>query len=289
MRRDPYQSLYSLPGRALAFVGRLFSESSFGSAFRLFLESIRLAVESRRKGFSATNQLFVSQIYFTGVEAIPLIALIAALFGTVVVMEAITVMPKVGFGGFFGNIMVIVVVRELGPVLTALLVTGRSGAALATMIGNMKVNSEVDALESLGINSVSYLVMPAVLGAMVAMFCLNVIFSAVAVIFGFFCAKGAVALLHLPISMDWSYFIDDFIGAMSLTDIVMTAVKPVVFGAIISTLACWNGLRIPLDARKVPVAAGRTVVTSYATVILADLLLSAFYLGQYYRQLQGVL
>ncbi|MBP5350458.1 MAG: ABC transporter permease [Fibrobacterales bacterium] len=289
MRIDPHRSFYAPAARALERLGTLFSRSGFGSAVSLFARLLRLFAESVRRGHQATNQLLVSQIYFTSVEAVPLIALVAALLGTVVVMQALTVMPKVGFGGFFGNIMVIVIIRELGPLFTAFLVTGRSGAALATLIGNMKVDSEVDALESLGIDSVRYLAMPAVIGMMVGMFCLNTVFWSVAVFAGFLFAKASIVLLQIQVNMDLRVFMGEIVGAMGLPDIVMSVVKPVVFGAIISTLACWNGLRIPRDARKVPVATGRTVVVSYVMVILADLLLGAFYLGQYYRQLKGVI
>ena len=276
MRIDPHRSFYAPAARALERLGTLFSRSGFGSAVSLFARLLRLFAESVRRGHQATNQLLVSQIYFTSVEAVPLIALVAALLGTVVVMQALTVMPKVGFGGFFGNIMVIVIIRELGPLFTAFLVTGRSGAALAT-------------LESLGIDSVRYLAMPAVIGMMVGMFCLNTVFWSVAVFAGFLFAKASIVLLQIQVNMDLRVFMGEIVGAMGLPDIVMSVVKPVVFGAIISTLACWNGLRIPRDARKVPVATGRTVVVSYVMVILADLLLGAFYLGQYYRQLKGVI
>ena len=103
MRIDPHRSFYAPAARALERLGTLFSRSGFGSAVSLFARLLRLFAESVRRGHQATNQLLVSQIYFTSVEAVPLIALVAALLGTVVVMQALTVMPKVGFGGFFGG------------------------------------------------------------------------------------------------------------------------------------------------------------------------------------------
>ena len=289
MSRDSYQTLYSLPARFLAWCGAKFSDSFAGKVIGLFFSSIRHFWVNSRKGGKATNSLLLNQIYFTGVEAVPLVLLIAWLFGTVVVMQALTVMPKVGFGGFFGNIMVIVIIRELGPVLTAFIVTGRTGAALATFVGNMKVNSEVDSLESMGINSVRYLVMPAVVGAMVGMVCLSALFSAVAITCGFGFAKLAIYFLNMSADIDAAIFFNEIFAAMKITDVVMMIVKPLVFGIIISTLACYNGLKLTTDPRKVPVAAGQTVVSSYALILIADVLLSAFYLGQYARQLQGVI
>ncbi len=185
MRKDPHHPLYSWPSRAVSRVGWLFSNSNPGRILKLFLSAVSIFVESIDKQHRATNQQLLNQIYFTGFQAIPLVAGIAAAFGTVVMVQALTVMPKVGFGGFFGQLMVVVVVRELGPVLTAFLVAGRTGSALATYIGNMKVESEIDALESLGIPALRFLVMPAVIGAMIAMVCLNAIFSATAIGAGF--------------------------------------------------------------------------------------------------------
>lgn len=289
MRRDTYQSLYSAPSRWLAKLGGRLVESSAGKILYLFLSSISHFWNTSRKGGKATNNLLLNQIFFTGVEAIPLVILIGWLLGTVVVMQALTVMPKVGFGGFFGSIMVIVIVRELGPLLTAFIVTGRTGAALATFVGNMKVNSEVDSLESLGINSVRYLVMPAVIGAMVAMVCLNAVFCAVAVLCGLGFAKLAIWLMNMPTALDAGIFFNEIFSAMQVTDVVMLVVKPLIFGTIISTLACYNGLKLTNDTRKVPVAAGQTVVSSYALILIADVLLSSLYLGQYMRQLQGVI
>ena len=98
---------------------------------------------------------------------------------------------------------------------------------------------------------------------------------------------GIVGMTQLNIR--WNQYIQNALEFAAVKDLYVGLFKAMVFGAIISTLACWNGLRIPRDARKVPVATGRTVVVSYVMVILADLLLGAFYLGQYYRQLKGVI
>ena len=124
--------------------------------FQLGIETIgSLVSDSTRKHLSLKQ--VVNQILFTGVDALLIVGLIALCCGVIISVQAMTTMPKFGASGYFGSVMVIRVVRELGPFLTALIVAGRSGAALAAYIGNMRVTKELAALTVMGISPIQFI------------------------------------------------------------------------------------------------------------------------------------
>ncbi len=280
----------SPPARWLDSLGRAFLRSHVGQLALLFLRSLLVLVLDRRRWRVDLRQI-IGQTYFTGIESLPLVFLVGTVFGVVVIVEALTVVPKVGFGNFFGSLMVIVVIRELGPILTAFLLAGRSGSALATYIGSMKVESEVDALETMGIDPVRYLVMPALVGGMLASFLANALFSISAIGAGFLVAKALVAVADsfFSVQLDWAVFSQSILDALRPMDFVMAVVKPLVFAAIITTNACLHASNVQNDVREVPKATSRSVVHSFMLIIVFDLLLSLAYIMEYLRQVNSVI
>lgn len=278
------------PARLLDWMGRRFLRSHVGKLTSLFVRAW-WSLLSDRKRWQVDARQIITQTYFTGIEALPLILLVSTLFGVVVIVEALTVVPKVGFGNFFGNLMVIVIIRELGPILTAFLIAGRSGSALATYIGSMKVESEVDALETMGIDPVRYLAMPALVGGMVATFLANAIFSISAIVAGFLGAKLLVAMASglIQVQLDWGIFTYSIIEALRPMDFLMLIIKPMMFAAIITTNACYHATNVKNDVREVPKATSRSVVHSFMLIVLSDLLLSLAYIAEYLRQMNSVI
>ena len=288
MKKDVHSKTYSLAAKALSKIGDRFQASFIGKVFTLLSKSLSTFGHDLNHHKLDYKQI-VHQVYFTGFEALPLLLITSTLFGTVVVMQALTAMPKVGYGGFFGEVMVIVIIRELGPIFTAFLVAGRTGSGLSTFIGNMKVQSEIDALETLGIDPIRYLVMPAVVGCVVAMTCLTSIFNAMAIFAGFLCAKIYIVMFEIPITMDWTLFLDSIFSAMNLMDLALIILKPTLFGLLISGIACHCGLRLSNDSRTVPMAASSSVVYSFTYVIIANGLVTSIYLPQYLEGLGSFL
>jgi len=280
----------SPPARVLETIGRYFMGTHLGKLAALFFKSLWFLISDRRRWKLDLRQI-IGQTYFTGVESLWLVMVVATLFGVVVIVEALTVVPKVGFGNFFGNLMVIVVIRELGPILTAFLIAGRSGSALATYIGSMQVESEVDALETMGIDPVRYLVMPALLGGMLAMFIANGVFSVSAIGAGFLVAKALVGVAgdFFALQLDWTVFSSSILQALRPMDFVMAVIKPLVFAAIITTNACYHARTVQNDVREVPKATSRSVVHSFVLIVLSDLLLSLAYILEYLRQVNSVI
>jgi len=164
----------------------------------LFYDTLVEFILAARKGFVSSFKQIISQILFTGVEAFWLVGIIGLLCGITIIVQATTTMPKFGVGEYFGKILIIVVIRELGPFFTSLVVVGRSGAALAAFIGTMRVNREISALEVMGINPVKFIIMPAFIAMVVSMMCLAVYFDIIAIIGGYFIARLNV---DIPLSI----------------------------------------------------------------------------------------
>jgi phospholipid/cholesterol/gamma-HCH transport system permease protein len=253
----------------LGWVGERFRRGYVGQLTELGLRAI---ISGFRRSGNRKHHFdqVVTQLYFTGVEALPLVLFLV--LGSATILQSATVMPKFGAGDYFGNVMVVVVVREVGPLFTAFLIAGRTGSALSTYLGNMKVQSEIDALRSLGVDPIRYLVFPAFAATVTSMFCLTVLFNLSAIFGGFFVVKGLQIFaqdatgLELPLTM----YLDRILASMSVLDGVIGLVKPMVFGALVSVIACHHGITVGNDIREVPKATTRGVVNSFVAIVLAD-------------------
>lgn len=288
---DEAKEYYSLPARCLYTIGIYWQRSLPGKLTHVFRKGIWAFLTLDQRHFRTEFRQILNQIYFTGIEAIPVISMVSILLGTLTITQALTVMPKVGFGDFFGTLMVIVIVRELGPVLTAFLIAGRTGAALAAYVGNMKVESEIDALETMGIDPNRFIIMPALIGAMIASLILSILFSTLAIVMGFITAKSLISILMTSSAHQllWGHYLHSILIALNPLDFLMMVVKPIIFGAIIACNAIHYGMSIQKDARDVPKATSRSVVYSLMFVVAFDLVLTLIYIFEYMQNLSTVL
>jgi phospholipid/cholesterol/gamma-HCH transport system permease protein len=280
---------FSLPGRILNKFGCLFMRSHVGQLLILSLRSFRLFFSKGNRRID--NQQIILEIYNIGIKSLPLILIVGTILGSVLIINTASLIPKVGFGNFFGNLMVIAIVRELGPILTGFLIAGRSGSSLTTRIASMKVNTEIDALESLGISPVRYLVMPALIGGIIAMLIANCFFCLSAIGTGFLVTKVATIIFErfFNVPLEWSSYSLSILTALNPVDFVMGFVKPFIFASIITTNACYYGTRIRNDLRAVPIATSRSVVSSFIFIVASDLLLSFAYILEYISNLNSVI
>ena len=280
----------TLPARMFHLLGLFLLRRPLGQLCALFFKAIA-SLFSRSRNFKTDSRNIIMQTFFTGVEIFPILFVVATLFGTIVIIEVISMMGKMGFSDVVGSLIVVVIVRELGPILTAFLIAGRSGSSLTTYIGSMVINSEVDALATMGVDPIRFLVMPGLIGGCIALFVMNIFFSASAICVGFLVTKGAVALSGnmLNIQLTWSYLSHEILSAISMMDFVFIIVKPLVFGAIITTNACYQALNITRDVRQVPKAVSRSVIKSFLYVVLADVFLSLFYFVEYMNNLSTII
>ena len=140
---------------------------------------------------ATVRRIMLMQILFTGFEAVTLVSIMGLLVGATLIIQTRLVMPGSG-GELLGKILVTVVLRELAPLTTAVIVSSRSGTAIATELGNMKANSEVAALSAMGIDPPRFIVLPRLIGAAVSVIILMIYFSAVAIVGGYL-VSGLIA------------------------------------------------------------------------------------------------
>lgn len=280
----------TLPARIFHSLGLFILNRTWGQLIALFIKAIASLFSSSRS-FKTDSRNIILQTFFTGVEIFPILFVVATLFGTIVIIEVITMMGKMGFSDIIGSLIVVVIIRELGPILTAFLIAGRSGSSLTTYIGSMVINSEVDALASMGVDPIRYLVMPGLIGGCIAMFIMNIFFSVSAICAGYLVTKGAIILSGniINIQLTWTYLSNEILNAITLSDFVFIILKPLVFGAIITTNACYQALNIPRDVRQVPKATSRSVIKSFLYVVIADVILSLFYFVDYMNNLSMII
>ncbi|MBN2382523.1 ABC transporter permease [bacterium] len=212
---------------------------------------------------------FRDQVLFTGVDALLLVGLLATITGITIAIQAITTMPDFGISEYFGSIMVIVIVRELGPFFTSLIVIGRSGAALAAYIGTMKANKEIAALEVMGIDLLVFLVVPALVGMIISLICLTVYFDLIAIVGGLFLAR-------LIVTIDLTNALTSVFQALTLGDLLVILIKNVLFGATIAVMSCFFGLQAD-RIRFVPRSVHRAIVGSLTVTLFLTALITVIY------------
>ena len=205
----------------------------------------------------------VTEINRIGVDAIPIVGLIAALMGVILALNSAGQLRAYGAEKYTANLVGIALTRELAPVITTILVANRSGSAIAAKIATMNVSDEVDALRVMGINPRAFLLVPKLLAITLAMPVLVVLSSLVGIAGGF---VVAVFGLHLPFDVYW----EQTIRALHVQDLALGSAKALVFGALIGLTGCTLGMRVKGGATGVGRVTTTAVVTSYVLVILAN-------------------
>jgi phospholipid/cholesterol/gamma-HCH transport system permease protein len=263
-----------LPRSYLNFVGRqifrLLQTIQGVGAFALITLGVTLT--KFNAAWRVIHPLIRAQIDRAGVRLLPGIVLLGLALGLVIVGQTVSLLQKVGAQQYVGTVMVTVLIRELGPLATALVVLARVGTAIVIELGMSRAQGEVEALEALGIDPVHYLVMPRVIGLSAAIFSLTVYLILVALGSGYL----FVFLQDVPL-MPGDYF-NQIARALAWEDFVLLGFKTATFGAIIATVTCYQGLAQRLRLEEVSDATTRAVAQSVAGCVLADALFIIVYL-----------
>lgn len=230
--------------------------------------SVVLALRPRYWPKTVRNVL-ARQILFTGVEAVRFISLVAFVVGISVVVQAQVWLNRVGQSALVGPLLVAVVIRELGPLLTNFLVIGRSGTAITTELATMRVNGEVRVLDAQGLDPFTYLVLPRVIGVVASVFCLTIIFIVVSFASGFLSA-----LLMGAAPGGISLFLRGVLAAITPADVFNVLAKTALPGLLTGSICCTEGLGIQGAATEVPQAAGRAVIKSVGALFVSSALVS---------------
>jgi phospholipid/cholesterol/gamma-HCH transport system permease protein len=208
-----------------------------------------------------------------GLRLLPMFLFLSAALGLLIIGQTVSWLTRVGAINYLGSIMVIVVVRELGPLLTMMLVLARIGTSNVIELGTARAMGEVEALEALGIDPVHYLVVPRVIGMAVGVFSLTVYLILGALISGYLWAF----IQDVPLRP--SDYFRQLAGSLSGMDFGLLAVKTFLFGFIIAIVTCYHGLAQPLRLEEVSYATVRAVAQSVIACVFIDALFIIIYLA----------
>ena len=206
---------------------------------------------------------FLINIQEAGAQALPIISLIGFLMGLILAYVGAVQLKQFGAQIFVADLVAISIVREMGPIMTAVVMAGRTGAAYAAQLGSMKANQEIYAYKTMAISPYQFLVFPRVL-ALCLMMPLLCIFADAIGIFG----GGVVAKFSLGIS--WLQYITQVQDAIGLPDVLLSLGKAVVFGIIVAMFGCYRGMNSGTSASSVGQAATTAVVSSLVMIVIAD-------------------
>ncbi len=213
-------------------------------------------------------QLLLIQIYQIGFNSTVVIALIGIFTGAVLAVQGEYTLSQFGATAFTGSAVALSLIRELGPVLTALMVIGRAGSAITAEIGIMRITEQIDALRSMAVDPIKYLMVPRFLAGMIAVPLLTAVFIVIGIAGGYVVGVGLLDLSS-------GTFMSQMISAVELEDIYSGIVKSVVFGFIFGWVSCYKGYTCGFGAVGVNKATTQSVVTASVAVLVVDYFLTS--------------
>ncbi|MBN2299444.1 MAG: ABC transporter permease [Deltaproteobacteria bacterium] len=231
----------------LDFIGEACS-----ALFRLFMAKAR---------FRGSDLALI--IWECGVQALPIVSLISALVGIIVAFVGVVQLRIFGAEIYIANVVAIAMAREMGALMTAIIMMGRTGAAYAAQLGTMEVNEEIDAFKTLGISPMEFLVIPRIV-ALVLMMPLLCVYSDIVGILGG--AVISIGMFDLPVNQ----YYDQTLNALSITHLSIGIIKSAVFAVLIAISGCFYGMHCGRSASAVGDAATSSVVTGIVLIVLAD-------------------
>jgi phospholipid/cholesterol/gamma-HCH transport system permease protein len=227
----------------------------------LMVTSIWYMRKYRAFGKKIIRSTIYKQILFTGFDGLSVIAFVAYLLGAVVLIIGASVTQTVGAKEIYAILVKYVLLRELAPLFTAIILVARSGTAIATEIGNMKVNQEIDVLTSMGINVRHFIVGPRIIGFVISITALTIYFYFVGVF-------GGYLVINLFLGLDFHTYLELIFMQVNVFDIFVVGLKSVSFGLIISTVSCYNGFLVKRSSTEVPIYSTKGVVSSLNLIFL---------------------
>ena len=239
---------------------------ALGEMLALLCETIYYFKEAPRNLTSIFRQMNL-----IGVGTLPIAMLVALFVGMVLSVQTGTELALYGTQEAIGAIVGVSMVKELGPVMTSLLVAGRIGSAMAAEIGAMQVYEEIDALKTLEISPVRYLAMPRLIACLFTVPALVAFATVIGIIGG-----GVVAGVNPKINVPFTVYYDNMIRALSYQEIFKGMLKAMVFGGIIAHVGCYVGFKTSGGARGIGESTTRSVVLSFLLIMVANYLLTRF-------------
>jgi phospholipid/cholesterol/gamma-HCH transport system permease protein len=257
----------------LEFLGRrvVTTLDQIGAAWWLLFEAVRWMMRGMvQRKVRLGQRAIISQMVRIGVRSVFIVGLVSGCVGFILALQMSPPLDQFGQKDKVANITGVAVLRELGPLIAAIVLTGFAGAAIAAEIGTMVVGEEIEALEAHALNPVRFLVVPRIIAAVVSMTCLAV--------FSDFMAVGAGYLVGVhALGIEGGVYWRNTLDQVKLPDFLTGIAKATVFGLLIGLISCTNGLRVTGGAAGVGNATTGTVVQSIVAIIIADLIFTGIF------------
>lgn len=261
----PLVGLDRIGARALAILDHI------GDVVYLLVDSLRWVLRSVGPGRVRIGwPAIVAQIIRVGVRSIFIVSLVSGAVGFILAFQLSPPLDQFGRRDLVGNIISVAVLRELGPLIGAIVLTGFAGASIAAEIGTMVVSEEIEALEAHALNPVRFLVVPRVVAAVVSM-------TALAVISCFMSISASILVAITVLEIPYTQYMSNMLEQSQLVDLLTGLGKATVFGLLIGSIACANGLKVKGGAAGVGHATTATVVECVVAIVLADLAFTAIF------------
>jgi len=222
------------------------------------------------KNYRTSSKILVMQILFTFVHALGITTLLALAIGAAVNIIGVPYLTMINQQQLIYTLLITIIMRELGPLLTAFIVIARSATAIATEIAGMVISHEVEAYISVGVDPIEHLAVPRFLGVTISLIFLNLYFS----VFGL---AGSYIIARFFNSIPMDFYFGNLLQHLHIEDILMSIIKSIAFGAIISIGAVIQGFSVERASTEVPVAGLNAVSSSFALIIVVDVLLSVLF------------
>lgn len=263
--RAPLLVLAFIGARAIGLVDHV------GAMVLLLGEAGRWILRSMtRRKVRIGRPAIVAQIVRIGVRSVFIVSLVSSCVGFILALQLSPPLDEFGRKDLVANIIGVAVLRELGPLLGAIVLTGFAGASIAAEIGTMAVSEEIEALEAHALNPIRFLVVPRVLAACLSMMALAVIADLVAIV-------SALAISVAALDIPYATYVKNTLDQAKQVDFLTGIGKAAIFGLLIGLIACGNGLRTSGGAAGVGRATTGTVVQCVVAVIIADLVFTAIF------------
>jgi phospholipid/cholesterol/gamma-HCH transport system permease protein len=222
------------------------------------------------RNYKASFKILVNQILFTFVHAMGISMLLAVAIGAAVNIIGMPMLTMLNQQSLIYTLLIMFITRELGPLLTAFIIIARSATAIATEIAGNVISHEVEAYISVGVDPIEHLAVPRFLGVTFSLILMNIYFS----IFGL---AGSFLVAQLFSSTPIDYYFSNLLQHLSINDILLSIIKSIAFGAIISVVAIIEGFSVERASTEVPIAGLKAVSGAFALCILVNVLLSVLY------------
>jgi phospholipid/cholesterol/gamma-HCH transport system permease protein len=230
-----------------------------------FAGRVIIKIFDRQSYNSATRIVLVNQIYFTAVQILPLFLVGSVVFGSLLIGVIFQMITNLGLADYLGKIVMGILVVELAPLMTALLIALRSGSAINAEMAVMKVNKEINTLEVFNIDAINYLFIPRIVTGMISVAMLNSLFSVVVLVSG-------VLFSNLIFGMSFETYTGILLNSANLSDIILSIIKAAAFGFFVTLIPIRSGIAATDELTSIPITVLRGMVKVFIAILIIEVL-----------------